>query len=75
MSAEFPFNLILGRGQADAVRVSVNVQSEYTVVDEAALANAIGQWLVTNVDYVQSFTAERHEQLFPVTPIPAADGT
>jgi hypothetical protein len=70
MSAEFPYNLILGQGEADPVRVSVNVQSEYTQIDETALANAIGQWLVDNSGYVTSYTAERHEQLFPVTPIP-----
>ncbi|NUP69299.1 MAG: hypothetical protein HOW71_44840 [Nonomuraea sp.] len=69
MSAEFPYNMIEGQGQFDPVRVSVNVQSEYTQIDEAGLANAIGQWLVDNSDYVTSYTAERHEQLFPVTPI------
>lgn len=72
MSAEFPYNLILGAGQNDPVRVAVNVQSEYTSIDEAGLARAIGQWLVDNSDYVTSYTAERHEQLFPVTPVPEA---
>lgn len=69
MSAEFPYNLIQGQGEADPVRVSVNVQSEYTQIDETALANAIGKWLVDNSPYVTAYTAERHEQLFPVTPI------
>jgi hypothetical protein len=51
------------------------VQSEYTQIDETALAHVIGQWLVDNSGYVTSYTAERHEQLFPVTPIAAPPGT
>lgn len=68
--AEFPYNLIEGYGEADPVRVTVNVVSEYTQVDETALAHAVQQWLLDNVPYVTSTAAERHEQLFPVTPIP-----
>jgi len=68
--ADFPYNLILGNGEADPVRVTVSVQSEYTTVDETALAHAIEQWLMDNVGYVTSTSAERHEQLYPVTPLP-----
>lgn len=71
---EFPYNLIQGNGEADPVRVYVNVQSEYTTVDETALAHHIQQWLLDNVDYVTSTSAERHEQIFPVTPLPPATG-
>jgi hypothetical protein len=70
--AEFPHNVIYGDGEADPVRVTVNVQSEYTQVDETALAHAIEEWLLTHVDYVTSTRSERREQLFPVTPIPPA---
>lgn len=70
--AEYPYTLINGNGEADPVRVYVNVQSEYTQVDETALAHHIEQWLLDNVDYVTSTNAERHEQLFPVTPLPPA---
>lgn len=69
---EFPFNLIQGQRGEDTVRVYVYVQSEYIQIDETSLAHTIQQWMAGNVPDVVSTTAERHEQLFPVTPIPPA---
>ncbi|MCX4885854.1 hypothetical protein [Streptomyces sp. NBC_00847] len=72
MSMEFPFNLIQGRRtEDDVIRVYVNVQSEYTQIDETGLAHTIQAWLSDNVEGVTSTAAERHEQLFPVTPLPS----
>lgn len=69
--ADFPYNQIIGYGEADPVRINVNIQSsEYTTVDETALAHTIQQWLLDNVPYVTSTSSERHEQLYPVTPLP-----
>ena len=70
MAADFPYNVIYGNGQDDPIRVSVNVQSEYAQVDETALAHAIEQWLLDNVDYVTSTASERREHVYPVTQLP-----
>lgn len=70
MAADFPYNVIYGNGDADPIRVSVNVQSEYAQVNETALAHAIEQWLLDNVDYVTSTNSERREHTYPVTPLP-----
>lgn len=67
---DLPCNVILGHGEADDVRVYVSVQSEYAQVDEAALAKAVAQFLQANVGYVTSTSAERHEVVYPITPIP-----
>lgn len=70
---EYPCNIIFGEGESDPVRVYVYVQSEYAQVDETALAHVVEQFLLDNVGYVTSTSAERHEQIFPVTPLPPAD--
>ena len=53
--------------------VTVHVQSDNNRIDETALAQAIWRHLETNPDFV-SISAERREQTFPVTPIPAPEG-
>jgi hypothetical protein len=69
---DYPCNLISakGSGEEDPARIYVSVQSEYIPIDETALAHAIQQWLLDNVEGVVSTSADRHEQLFPVTPLP-----
>lgn len=68
--ADFPYNLIYGYGKDDPLRITVNVQAEYTTIDETALTHHIEQWLLDNAPYVTSTSSERHEQLYPVTPLP-----
>jgi len=69
---DYPCNLISanGSGEEDPARIYVSVQSEYIQIDETALAHGIQQWLLDNVPEVVSTSAERREQLFPVTPLP-----
>ncbi|MEU8469603.1 hypothetical protein AB0F30_17045 [Streptomyces sp. NPDC029006] len=68
---EFPFNQITAQtsNEDSRVYVYINVQSEYAPVDETGLAHAVQQWLTANVPDVISTSAERHEQVFTVTPL------
>lgn len=50
--------------------VTVHVQSDNDRVDQTALTQVIQQWLIDNGPTFASVTAARHEQLFPITPIP-----
>lgn len=50
--------------------VNVHVQSEFFPIDEAGLTQAIQQWLIDNVPQVTTTTAERREQVYPVTTLP-----
>jgi hypothetical protein len=69
---EFPSNVFVCPSVFDENNtiVTVHVQSDNDRVDETALAHVIQQWLTDNGVGFASVTAERHEQLFPVTPIP-----
>ncbi|MFE1452017.1 hypothetical protein [Streptomyces olivaceoviridis] len=68
---DFPFNQITAQtsNEDSRVYVYINVQSEYAPVDETGLTHAVQQWLTANVPNVISTTAERHEQIFTVTPL------
>ena len=69
---DFPSNVLTCTSLNDEnpTVVTVHVQSDNQRVDETALAHVIQQWLTDNVADVADVTAERHEQLFPVTPLP-----
>jgi len=71
---EFPSNVFTCASKFDEnpTIVTVHVVSDGNRVDEEALAHVIQQWLIDNGPTYTSVTAERHEQLFPVTPIPPA---
>ena len=69
---EFPSNVFTCPSIHDEnpTIVSVHVQSDNDRVDETALARVIQQYLVDNGQHFASVIAERHEQTFPITPIP-----
>ena len=69
---DFPSNVLTCASVNDEnpTVVTVHVYSDNDRVDETALAQVIRQWLIDNGPTFASVTAERHEQLFPVTPIP-----
>jgi hypothetical protein len=69
---EFPSNVFTCPSVHDEnpTIVSVHVQSDNGRVDETALAHVIQQWLIDNGPDFASIIAERHEQIFPITPIP-----
>lgn len=71
---QYPYILINGRSgrDEDPARVYLHIQSEYIDVDEEALAQAVREWLVANVTDIVSTDAARHEQVFPVTPLPTS---
>lgn len=68
---DFPSNVLTCTTEYDEnpTVVTVHVVSDNNRVDETALTHVIQQWLADHPDFV-SVTAERREQLFPVTPIP-----
>ena len=71
---EFPSNVLTCNSRYDEnpTVVTVHVESDNNRVDETALAQVIQQWLIDNGPTFASVTAARHEQVFPVTPIPPA---
>lgn len=50
--------------------VYVHVRSEFFPIDDAALTQVVQQWLLDNVAGIVSTTAERRDQVFPVTTLP-----
>jgi hypothetical protein len=70
---EFPYSQITGQSSNEdyTASVYVHVQSEFFPIDEAALTAHVQQWLLDNVPAIVSTTAAQHEQVFPVTPLPA----
>lgn len=73
MLANFPHNTITGLTDNEdyKVFVEVHVQSEFFPIDEAALTQVIQQWMLDSVPEVVATTAERREQVFPVTQLPS----
>lgn len=73
---EFPSNVFTCASLYDEnpTVVTVHVWSDNSRVDETALAHVIQQWLIDNGPSFASVTAERHEQVFPITPIPPLGG-
>lgn len=57
-------------GDENPTIVTVHVQSDNDRVDETALARVIQQALAGDGSLFVSVTAARHEQLFPITPLP-----
>jgi hypothetical protein len=70
---DFPYSQITGQSPNEDYRafVYVHVQSEFFPIDEAALTAHVQQWLLDNEPNIISTTAERHEQVFTITPLPA----
>jgi hypothetical protein len=69
---DFPSTVLTctSNGDENPTVVTVHVQSDNQRVDEVALAHHIQEWLIqTGTDFA-SVTAARHEQIFPVTPLP-----
>lgn len=69
---DFPYTRIEGQTDTEDHKVFVDLRvfSEFFPIDEAALTQVIQQWLLDNVTPVVSTTAERREQVFPVTQLP-----
>lgn len=69
---DYPHNAIIAKTDSEDRQafVSVHVQSEFFPIDEAALTQVVQQWLLDNVPEVTSTTAQRREQVFPVTDLP-----
>lgn len=69
---EYPYSLITADSSrnVDPINVTVRVQSEFIPIDDVALTKAIQQWLLDTVPDIVSVTAERREQIFPVTQLP-----
>lgn len=66
---DYPYNRIQAQtsNEDQNLFVSVHVQSEFFPIDEAGLTQVIQQWLLDNVPQVTATTAERREQVYPVT--------
>jgi len=69
---DYPYNRVSAQtsNEDQTLFVSVHVQSEFFPIDEAGLTQAIQQWLIDNVPQVTTTTAERREQVYPVTTLP-----
>lgn len=69
---DYPYSTITAKSDNEdaSAFVYVHVQSEFWPIDEAALTAAIQQWLLENVPEVIATTAQRREQVFPVTDLP-----
>ncbi|MGW2739134.1 hypothetical protein ACWC4D_33655 [Streptomyces sp. NPDC001288] len=69
---DYPFNRITAQTSRDDATafVTISVQSEFFPIDEAALTAHVQQWLLDNNSNIIATTAERREQIFPVTPLP-----
>jgi hypothetical protein len=66
---DYPYTRIQGQtaNEDQTLFVNVHVQAEFFPIDEAALTRVIQQWLLDNVPQVTATTAERREQIYPVT--------
>lgn len=73
---DYPYNRVEGQTETEDHRVFVDVHvfSEFIPIDESALTQAVQQWLLDNVPEVVSTTAQRREQVFPVTQLPTLPG-
>lgn len=73
---DYPYTRIQATTDSEdrTISVDLSVQSEFITIDEAALAHTIQQWLLDNVQQVVTTTAERRDQVFPVTQLPPLGG-